>query len=188
MQNYTVSKPELMPGRTDERFRRFIHDFLAFSARVDECRSGFGDLIGLSGIAYTTLVTVAHLQRGEGTGVSGVAEHLHLSGAFVTIEVAKLVKAGLIAKRTNDADRRRVLLTITPEGRKALQALAPVQASVNDALFDCLSAEEFLTLADLMRRLVPCGDAALLALGGLARAPEGRARAHDRGPAAQPET
>jgi len=157
----TVTKPELMPGGDDARFRSFIHNFLAFSARVDQCRTGFGERLGISGIAYTTLMSIAHLQGEEGVGVSRIAEHLHLSGAFVTIEVSKLVKADLVKKRTNKIDRRRVLLTVTPKGRKLLDGLVEVQAPVNDALFDCLSAEEFLQFSSMMARLVPCGDKAV---------------------------
>jgi MarR family transcriptional regulator, organic hydroperoxide resistance regulator len=163
----TVSKSELMPGGDDEVFRTFIHDFLAFSARVDQCRAGFGDRLGISGIAYTTLISVAHLQGEEGVGVSRIAEHLHLSGAFVTIEVSKLVKAGLIHKRANQEDRRRVLLTVTPKARKLLEQLVEVQAPVNDALFDCLSASEFRQLASMMARLVACGDKAVALMGFL---------------------
>src|ERR1700759_4731350 len=137
----TASKPELMPGGNDAKFRSFIHNFLAFSARVDQCRTGFGKRLGISGIAYTTLISIAHLQDEEGVGVSRIAEHLHLSGAFVTIEVSKLVKAELVKKRVNKTDRRRVLLTVTPKGRKLLDGLAALQAPVNDALFECLSAE-----------------------------------------------
>ena len=161
MPSSTVSKPELMPGGSDARFRGFIHDFLAFSARVDQCRAGFGARLGISGIAYTTLISIAHLQGDEGVGVSAIAEHLHLSGAFVTIEVSKLVKADLVRKRTNTSDRRRVLLTVTAKGRKLLDGLVAVQAPVNDALFDCLTADEFQRLASMMARLVPCGDKAM---------------------------
>ncbi|WP_448030400.1 MarR family winged helix-turn-helix transcriptional regulator [Bradyrhizobium liaoningense] len=161
MRRPTVSKPELLPGGDDTRFRTFIHDFLAFSARVNQCRAGFGDRLGISAIAYTTLISVAHLQGEEGVGVSRVAEHLHLSGAFVTIEVSKLVKAGLIHKRANQEDRRRVLLTVTPKARKLLDQLVELQAPVNDALFDCLSASEFLQFSSMMARLVPCGDKAV---------------------------
>lgn len=157
----TVTKSELMPGGDDQMFRTFIHDFLAFSARVDQCRAGFGDRLGISGIAYTTLISVAHLQGPEGVGVSRIAEHLHLSGAFVTIEVSKLVKAGLLHKRANQEDRRRVLLTVTPKAEKLLAQLVEIQAPVNDALFDCLSASEFRQLASMMARLVACGDKAV---------------------------
>ncbi len=157
----TVSKPELMAGGNDAKFRSFIHNFLAFSARVDQCRTGFGKRLGISGIAYTTLISIAHLQDEEGVGVSRIAEHLHLSGAFVTIEVSKLVKADLVKKRVNKTDRRRVLLTVTPKGRKLLDGLVALQAPVNDALFGCLSAEEFLHLSSMMERLVPCGVKAI---------------------------
>jgi DNA-binding MarR family transcriptional regulator len=154
-----------MPSGTDAEFRAFIHDFLAFSARVAEIRAGFGEAIGVSSVSYSTLISVAHLeQRIGGVGVSRVAEHLHLSGAFVTIEVAKLVKAGLLAKKTNELDRRRVLLSVTSKGRKVLDELAPMQAPVNDALFACLSRSEFEFFASLVRRLVPCGDHGLALL------------------------
>jgi MarR family transcriptional regulator, organic hydroperoxide resistance regulator len=163
----TVSKPELLVDGTDTVFRSFIHDFLAFAVRVTEVRSGFGEVIGLTGTAYTTLMSIAYLQGREGIGVNRVAEHLHLSGAFVTIEVAKLVKAGVVQKRTNMKDRRRVLLTLTPAGRKLLDELAAVQAPVNDALFACLSADEFLKLKEIMKQLVSCGDRALSLLSFL---------------------
>ena len=156
----TVAKSELMPGGNDATFRKFIHDFLAFSSRVSQCRAGFGERLGISGIAYTTLISIANLQGEEGVGVSRVAEHLHLSGAFVTIEVSKLVEADLVKKRVNKSDRRRVLLTVTPKARRLLDELVSLQAPVNDALFDCLSAAEFRQLSSMMARLVPCGDRA----------------------------
>jgi DNA-binding MarR family transcriptional regulator len=170
----TVTKPELMPGGGDALFRKFIHDFLAFSARVNQCRAGFGERLGISGIAYTTLITIAHLQGEKGVGVSQIAEHLHLSGAFVTIEVSKLVGADLVKKRVNKSDRRRVLLTVTPKARRLLDDLASVQAPVNDALFGCLSSGAFEQLASMMADLVPCGDEAVSMLAFTTKWPKGR--------------
>jgi DNA-binding MarR family transcriptional regulator len=161
LRRLTISKPELKVDGDDTRFRRFIHDFLAFSARVDQCRAGFGRKLGISGIAYTTLISIFHLQDEDGVGVSRVAEHLHLSGAFVTIVVSQLVKEKLVDKRVNTTDRRRVLLTVTPKARRLLDDLTSLQVPVNDALFDCLSATEFKTLASMMSRLVACGDEAV---------------------------
>jgi DNA-binding MarR family transcriptional regulator len=161
-----------MPGGSDAIFRTFIHDFLAFSTRVSQCRAGFGERLGISGIAYTTLISIAHLQGEKGVGVSRIAEHLHLSGAFVTIEVSKLVEADLVKKRINKSDRRRVLLTVTPKARRLLDDLVSVQAPVNDALFDCLSAAEFQQLSSMMARLVPCGDKAASMLAFTAKWPK----------------
>lgn len=174
MTRATVSKADLLVDGGDAEFRRFLHDFLAFSARLIEIRASFGEYIGLTGTAYSTLISIAYLAGEEGVGVSRIAEHLHLSGAFVTIEVAKLVKAGLVRKRTNTKDRRRVLLTVTPKARQLLDHLTAVQAPVNDALFDCLSAAEFQTLRDIMARLVPCADRALSLRSFLTESPPAR--------------
>ena len=157
---YTVSKMELMPGGDDIQFRTFIQNFLAFSARVAQCRAGFGAQVGLSGVAYTTLISISHLEGEDGVGVSRLAEHLHLSGAFITIEVNKLVTDKLVTKRRHEGDRRRVLLKVTPLGQRHLHRLRPIQAPVNDALFGCLTASEFELLSGIMARLVPCGDEA----------------------------
>jgi MarR family transcriptional regulator, organic hydroperoxide resistance regulator len=152
----TTTKSELLIGGTDEEFRSFIHDFLAFSQMLTDIRAGFGEHLGLTGIAYTTLISISHLQGATGIGVNAIAEHLHLSGAFITTEVAKLVKAGLVRKRVNATDKRRVLLTVTAAGRRLLNKLVEVQAPVNDALFETLTAEEFVRLKGIMARLVPC--------------------------------
>lgn len=165
----TVSKPELMMDGSDRAFRQLVHDTLAFAARIQEVRSRLGSLIGLSGAQYTILVAVAHLQDREvGVGVNLLAEHLHLSGAFVTIEVNKLVAADLVSKETNPEDRRRVLLTITPKAAKLLDDLTTVQRPANDTLFDCLSAEEFQSFRSIVSRLVTTGDRTLKLLDYLA--------------------
>jgi DNA-binding MarR family transcriptional regulator len=159
---YTVSRPALLVDDSDAAFRDFIHDFLAFSSRVAQIRAGFGQSIGLTGIAYTTLMSIAHLQGEEGIGVARLAEHMHLSGAFVTIEVTKLVTAGLVEKQVNAKDRRRVLLTVASEGRRALQGLKALQVPINDALFECLTRADFDRFRQLTASLVTCGERALI--------------------------
>ena len=79
------------------------------------------------------------------------------------------MKAGLVRKRINGRDRRRVLLTLTARGHTLLTELEPVQAQVNDALFDCLELEDFSRLRGTMAALVGCGDRALALLGFLSQ-------------------
>lgn len=172
----TVSRPELLVDGSDQDFRQLVHDTLAFAARIQEVRARLGQTIGLSGGQYTTLIAIAHLERREGeVGVNRVAEHLHLSSTFMTIEVNRLVKDGLVTKRVNPGDRRRVVLTIAPAGRKLLNNLTAVQRPVNDTLFDCLSADDFKTLRVLIARLVDSGDRALRLMDYLAPDMAGRA-------------
>src|ERR1700712_5232496 len=119
----TVSRPELLMDGSDLAFRQLVHDIMAFGARMQENRARVAGYIGLSAQQYTILITIAHHQDQEGFGIIQVADHLRLSGAFVTIEVNKLVEAGLVGKKPNQTDRRRVLLTILPKASALLDNL-----------------------------------------------------------------
>lgn len=157
----TVGRPELLVDGSDQLFRQAIHDALGFSSRIQEVRNQLGESIGLSGPGYSILIAIEHL-AGEGeVGINRVSEHLHLSGAFVTIEVAKLVKAGLVRKVTHPGDRRRVLLTVTDKALRLLAQLAPTQRSVNDAIFASFNARQFRTFAGLIGSLVGGTEEAL---------------------------
>ncbi|MBV8512686.1 MAG: winged helix-turn-helix transcriptional regulator [Xanthobacteraceae bacterium] len=158
----TVSRPELLINGSDRHFRRLVHGLFGFLARHEAVRSGHGARIGLVGIEYTVLISIRHLAvENPDVSVSRVAEHLYLSGAFVTSVTNKLLKRGLIHKRPDPNDRRRVRLEVSEQGNALLAELAPVQRQVNDVQFGCLSTAEFLHLLDMIERLIDCGDNAI---------------------------
>jgi DNA-binding MarR family transcriptional regulator len=160
----TVSNAELLVDGEDHLFRQAVHDALGFSVRLQEIRNRLGEVIGLSGPAYSILIAIEHLgQQGE-VGVSKVGEHLHLSGAFVTIEVNKLVKSGLVDKVPHPEDGRRVVLTVTDKARRLLDDLAATQRPVNDTIFDGLSADQFHAFAEIIASLVGGTEEALALL------------------------
>lgn len=157
----TVGRPELLRDGSDADFRRMLHDLLAFGARLEEVRERFGAFIGLSGIQYTILITIRQLGGEEGVGPSEVATHLSLSPPFVTTETAKLVRQGLVDKRADPADLRRVRLSVTDEARRRLARLAPFQREINDAIFAPLGAEDMERLAVLAAALATSTERAL---------------------------
>jgi DNA-binding MarR family transcriptional regulator len=157
----TISRKSLLVDGTDGAFRAFVHDFLIFGARLETIREGFGLRLGLSGTGYTCLMAVAFLQGTDGVGVNAIACHLHLSPAFITLEIAKLVDAGLVLKRTDGRDRRRVLLTLSAKGREGLEILSALQVPVNDVLFGCINSRDFSRLRQLMPKLVQCSESAV---------------------------
>lgn len=167
----TVSRPQLLVNRSDGQFRALVHGMLAFAARLEGVRGRFAALLGLTGIQYTILISISHLQSDGEVTVGALADHLHLSGAFVTIETGKLLRLGLITKVQDLKDRRRVCLRVTARGRELLSDLAPVQVRVNDVLFDFLSAEQFRSVAVMIDRVVESGDRALSMLDYLASNP-----------------
>lgn len=157
----TVTRPELLPDGTDRQFRQLVHGLFGFLAIHETIRTGHAKAIGLAGIEYTVLISIAHLAQDGDVNVSTVATHLHLTGAFITTACQRLQAIGLIDKQIDPKDRRRVTLTVTGEGRHRLAALAPAQARVNDAEFGCLSRAEFLSLLDIVQRLIISGEQAV---------------------------
>ena len=160
----TVSRPALLAGGSDAAFRGLIHDLIAYAHRLDACRDAFAAIIGVSGAQYEILMLAS---RADGLSVGEVAARLHRSGAFITIEANKLVERGILAKASDPADGRRVLLVPTGQGLELVERLAPHQRRINDVLFACLDARRFAQLRVLAGELVACGDRAVAMLEAL---------------------
>jgi MarR family transcriptional regulator, organic hydroperoxide resistance regulator len=158
----TISRQEMLVDGSDRAFRSLVHGLFAFLARHEAVRAGHGARIGLVGIEYTVLISIGHLGVHEGdVSVNRIAEHLYLSGAFVTTVTNKLLQRKLIHKTPDPNDRRRVRLEISEKGWALLAELAPVQRQVNDVQFDCLSAAEFRQLSKMIDRLIDSSNRAL---------------------------
>ena len=157
----TTSRPELLVGGRDRQFRHLIHALFGFAAHHERIRSGHARVIGLAGIEYTVLISIAHLSQDGDVNVKTVADHLYLSGAFITAVAGRLLKLGLIDKKTDAGDRRRVTLTVSAQGRAALERLAPIQRQVNDVEFGSLSRQEFELLTGIVERLIESGARAV---------------------------
>ena len=156
-----ATRPQLLVDGSDEMFRHLIQDVLALSERWNTVRAGFGEYIGLSGIQYTILVSVAHMQRDENVSVKRVAEHLHLSGTFVTTVTGQLEKLKLIRKKRDNTDRRKVRIVVTTKGKSLLRQLDEIQQRINDEMFSCLSAHEFRSLTKMADEMIVCADRAI---------------------------
>jgi MarR family transcriptional regulator, organic hydroperoxide resistance regulator len=167
----TVSRKELLPANSDDAFRHFVHGLLAFGERVLAVREGFGAAIGLTGIQYTVLVTVAHLEPRQEVSVGAIASHLHLSGAFITTVTNQLEKLEMLRKSRNERDRRVAVLSATPKALQALERLAPLQQQVNDELFGTLTGAQFEQLSAGMEDWIGSGDRAIVLLDYLRRNP-----------------
>lgn len=172
----TIASQALLREGSDRAFRQFVHGLLAFTARLHAIRNGFAELIGLTGAQYTILISVAHLEKDDEVGISAIAEHLHLSGAFVTIETNRLIKKGLLRKEASARDGRRVRLSVTADGRRLLARLAPHQAEVNDTLFAAMTGRDLERMLDVLPDLIDGADAASdkLAVALAAQAREAR--------------
>jgi len=160
----TVTNPACLVDGSDAEFRRLVNRLLPFAARLLSIRDGFGSIVGLTGVQYSLARSIAHLSVHDEVTVNQLAEHLHLSGAFVTIETNKLKKLGLIDKKANPDDKRKMRLTMTTAGSRLLTELLPIQQNINDVLFEGVTRTEFKVLCSFVERLVTNGDQAVLDL------------------------
>jgi DNA-binding MarR family transcriptional regulator len=157
----TASMPELLDPDGDTTLRGLLYDFFAFGRNLEAARAKFAGSVDLSPTQYLILIAITHSPQDEPMGINQLAERLHLSGAFTTIEVNKLVAEGFLEKTTHPSDGRRVQLGVTDDGLSLLARLANFQRPVNDALFGMLTREEFRLLSNLLGRLAANGERAL---------------------------
>ena len=156
----TVTRPELLNDGTDRDFRKLVHNIFAFMARHESIRDGHARQIGLAGVEYTILISIGHLGLDGDVNVKTIADHLHMSGAFVTTVTSKLQTLGLIEKTQDSVDRRRISLAITEKGKALLRQLAPYQREINDVEFSPLSREDFQTVSRILEALIDSSDKA----------------------------
>ncbi|HET7888905.1 MAG TPA: MarR family winged helix-turn-helix transcriptional regulator [Bradyrhizobium sp.] len=156
----TVTRPELLNDGTDRDFRKLVHNIFAFMARHESIRDGHARQVGLAGVEYTILISIGHLGLDGDVNVKTIADHLHMSGAFVTTVTSKLQTLGLIEKTQDSVDRRRISLAITEKGKALLRKLAPYQREINDVEFGPLSREDFQTISRILEALIVSSDKA----------------------------
>lgn len=157
----TISTEALSDGGSDTRFRQMVYDLLTVSLRMEKVREALAKTLGVTSPQYSILMAIARLEGAEGVPVNLVANQLHVTGPFVTVEAGKLVRRGLVEKRRNRSDARSVLLRLSSEGERHLTALAPAVCSVNDRFFGALDRSEFLNLARITTILVRDSEAAV---------------------------
>jgi DNA-binding MarR family transcriptional regulator len=150
----TVSRKALLERGSDCRFRHLVHDLFTIGARMERVRNYLGRQLGLSGPQYTVMMAVAHLQGRELVSVRAVASALHVSSAFIAAETGKLVRLGLLSKEPNPADRRGVVLALSPRAQAAIERLTAKIRAINDQFFGKLDRAEFLGLSTAIQHLV----------------------------------
>lgn len=110
----------------------------------------YGKGHGLSTPEWRVLV---HVARCEKMSVREIHDSVYLEKPSVSRAVAKLEKAGLLAKATCVADHRLVEIQVTDAGLDAYHSIVPEALSFEAALLSAFSAAEREQLNDLMERL-----------------------------------
>jgi DNA-binding MarR family transcriptional regulator len=112
--------------------------------------------VGLTGPQLVLLQEIAHL--GE-VSVGGIARAVSLSQATVTGILERMENRGLLVKRRSQNDRRRVMVSISPKGKKVLEEAPPLMQETFVKRFYGLPEWERNMIMVALQRLVSLMDA-----------------------------
>lgn len=82
-----------------------------------------------------------------------IGEKLLKSGGNITMVVDNLEKQGYVVRKNDPADRRAVLIHLTPEGEKFIEGFFPKHLNKIIEEFSVLSEDEKRSLADICKKL-----------------------------------
>ena len=101
--------------------------------------------------------TLAFLFKHEGASLSDVAEHIGLGLPAMSVLVDGLVSHGLLKRRTDQDDRRRVTLMLTESGRFRMTTAREATVAHLEQIFRQVSAADRATILhamDVLKKLV----------------------------------
>lgn len=103
------------------------------------------------GLTYPQYLAMLVLWEGDGLAVSDLGQRLQLDSGTLTPLLKRLEASGLLQRRRDSADERRVLLQLTPAGRALKSRAAKVPPQVACAA-GC-SVEELAALTQRLKQL-----------------------------------
>ncbi|MBF9003348.1 MarR family winged helix-turn-helix transcriptional regulator [Vibrio nitrifigilis] len=82
-----------------------------------------------------------------------LANHLGITTGTLTVQVDKLVKAGLIERQSLEGDRRSILVNLTEEGTQVFKIHNDLHLQLTEDLTRHLSEQEQQILADMLKKM-----------------------------------
>ncbi|MGB6687327.1 MAG: MarR family transcriptional regulator [Terracidiphilus sp.] len=110
-----AANPEMLQALAEFRYR--LRQFLHFSETAAE-------KLGLQPQQHQLLLQIAGAPNGTAVTVGYVAERLGLRHNSTVELCGRCEEAGLLARRHDEADRRCVLLKVSPKGQEMLESLS----------------------------------------------------------------
>jgi len=113
----------------------------------DKVRQRLQPILDEAGLSPEHWRVMALLHEQPGLGASAIAKGAVLPSASVTRHVDKLVELGMVVRRVDPADKRRVVLALSTRGQENAELLLAEERAVEDTIAAGLGAERFKALA-----------------------------------------
>jgi DNA-binding MarR family transcriptional regulator len=108
----------------------------------------------LLGQTLKELATLSYLRDYREPTQQQLTEGLCIDTNYCVMLLNDLEASGLVERRRDPADRRRHIVTMTEQGRKALHQAEAAQQTLEDEILGALNAEERSQLAHLLRKAI----------------------------------
>ena len=141
-------KPAVRPPRELVSSTSFLLKRLGFEVK-DRVHDGY-DAAGASPFHFTVL---AVLDEGARETQATIADALQLDRSQLVGILDSLEERGYVERQRDPSDRRRHIVSLTPEGRRVLIRLRSITKNLGDELLAPLDAESRETLHSLLLRL-----------------------------------
>ena len=123
--------------------------------KIKDCSLEAFEGTGLTPMHYGVLVLLDEDPRETQATIADALgyDRSHLVGLLDELE-----QAGLVERRRDAEDRRRHLVTMTPDGKKALARLRTIVSRVDDEFLAPLELDERVTLHQILLKLAAAHD------------------------------
>jgi DNA-binding MarR family transcriptional regulator len=111
---------------------------------------------GLTSVQWAPLMIIS---RGGNPTAASLARDLNTDTGAMTRMLDRLESKGLLTRSRSSTDRRVVELTLTEQGRELTRLIPHHLAQVYNAGLAGFSQEEFVTLKNMLRRIIANRDA-----------------------------
>ena len=115
--------------------------------------------VGLELFEYDVLSALRRQGRPYSLPATALARATGLSGGAMTNRVDKLEVRGLVQRQRDEQDRRGVVVSLTPRGRRKIDAAIQLRLDVADESLADISAAERARLAELLRKVCLAAEA-----------------------------
>jgi MarR family transcriptional regulator, organic hydroperoxide resistance regulator len=112
----------------------------------------YGDLLAATGLTYPQYLTMLALWSAAPLPVGDIGARLHLDTGTLTPLLKRLERAGLVARRRDPADERRVLVEPTSDGWALRERVTDVPCELGQSLQ--LTEDEARDLHQLLDKII----------------------------------
>ncbi|QXJ25361.1 MarR family transcriptional regulator [Actinomadura graeca] len=140
-----------MEAISTESRERDLSQLLALAERRVVAR--LNEVLDTAGCGVDEWRVLSLLADGRGHAMTEIAEYAMLPAPTLTKLIDRMVSANRVHRRVDDADRRRVLVLLTPRGRETHETLSGAVQAEWDRLGATVGRDDLALLTALLTRI-----------------------------------